>query len=111
MNAEAQGRLWKRQELGPAFSLTDGKAGQVLPPKLCHGGPRQARSVAAWLREPGLTLAYLHVRSCSYHLLLPQLLDGNISADLGGCVRCVRAQQLVCPPPVSSHSLRVMVLK
>lgn len=55
--------------------LQMGRRVKCFPLSYAMEGPRQARRVAAWLREPGLTLAYLRLRSCSYHLLLPQLLD------------------------------------
>lgn len=46
-------RLWKRPELGPAFSLKDGKAGQVLPPKLCHGGAQAGAQCGRMVERTG----------------------------------------------------------
>lgn len=45
--------------------LQMGRRVKCFPLSYAMEGRRQARSVAAWLREPGQTLGYLRLRSCS----------------------------------------------
>lgn len=53
------------QSSAQPFPLKMGRRVKCFPLSYAMEGPRQARSVAAWLREPGQTLAFLRLRSCN----------------------------------------------